>query len=52
VYEFDHRPRGERDLYKLLYAGFMAAPIIAGTLVLARMATDAPSERRFADLPA
>lgn len=26
----DHRPRGERDAYKLLYAGFMAAPIIAG----------------------
>jgi hypothetical protein len=26
----DHRPKGERDAYKLLYAGFMAAPIIAG----------------------
>jgi hypothetical protein len=28
--EMDHRPRGERDAYKLRYAGFMAAPIIAG----------------------
>lgn len=26
----DHRPKGERDAYRLLYAGFMAAPIIAG----------------------
>jgi hypothetical protein len=26
----DYRPRGERDAYKLLYAAFMAAPIIAG----------------------
>ena len=30
MYELDPRPRGERDAYKLLYAGFMAAPIIAG----------------------
>jgi hypothetical protein len=30
VYGIDQRPRGERDAYKLLYAGFMAAPIIAG----------------------
>lgn len=30
MHELDHRPRGERDAYKLLYAGFMAAPIIAG----------------------
>jgi hypothetical protein len=30
MYEMDHRPKGERDAYKLLYAGFMAAPIIAG----------------------
>jgi hypothetical protein len=30
VYEMDHRPKGERDAYKLLYAGFTAAPIIAG----------------------
>jgi hypothetical protein len=30
VHEIDHRPKGERDAYKLLYAGFMAAPIIAG----------------------
>jgi hypothetical protein len=30
VQETDHRPKGERDAYKLLYAGFMAAPIIAG----------------------
>jgi hypothetical protein len=30
VHEMDHRPKGERDAYKLLYAGFMAAPIIAG----------------------
>ena len=28
--ELDHRPKGERDAYKLLYAGFVAAPIIAG----------------------
>ena len=28
--ETDRRPRGERDAYRLLYAGFMAAPIIAG----------------------
>jgi hypothetical protein len=26
----DHRPQGERDAYKLLRAGFVAAPIIAG----------------------
>jgi hypothetical protein len=30
VHETDGRPKGERDAYKLLYAGFMAAPIIAG----------------------
>jgi hypothetical protein len=30
VQEADYRPRGERDAYKLLYAGFVAAPIIAG----------------------
>ena len=30
MWEIDHRPRGERDAYRLLYAGFMAAPIIAG----------------------
>jgi hypothetical protein len=30
VYQMDHRPKGERDAYKLLYAGFVAAPIIAG----------------------
>jgi hypothetical protein len=30
VQEIDHRPKGERDAYKLLYTGFMAAPIIAG----------------------
>ena len=28
--EMDYRLKGERDAYKLLYAGFMAAPIIAG----------------------
>ena len=28
--EIDYRPRGERDAYKLLYAGFIAAPLIAG----------------------
>ena len=28
--ETDRRPSGERDAYRLLYAGFMAAPIIAG----------------------
>ena len=28
--ELDLRPKGERDAYKLLYAGFVAAPIIAG----------------------
>jgi len=28
--QMDRRPKGERDAYKLLYAGFMAAPIIAG----------------------
>jgi hypothetical protein len=28
--EIDHRPKGERDAYKLLYAGFVAAPLIAG----------------------
>jgi len=26
----DHRRKGERDAYKLLYAGFVTAPIIAG----------------------
>jgi hypothetical protein len=30
VQEIDHRPKGERDAYKLLYAGFTAAPVIAG----------------------
>lgn len=30
MHEIDHRPKGERDAYKLLYAGFVAAPIIAG----------------------
>jgi hypothetical protein len=30
VQETDRRPSGERDAYRLLYAGFMAAPIIAG----------------------
>ena len=30
MHKQDHRPRGERDAYKLLYTGFMAAPIIAG----------------------
>ena len=30
MHERDHRPKGERDAYKLLYAGFVAAPIIAG----------------------
>jgi hypothetical protein len=30
VHEVDQRPKGERDAYKLLYAGFVAAPIIAG----------------------
>jgi hypothetical protein len=30
VHEMDHRPKGERDAFKLLYAGFVAAPIIAG----------------------
>lgn len=30
MHEIDHRPRGERDAYRLLYAGFVAAPIIAG----------------------
>lgn len=30
MHEMDHRPKGERDAYKLLYAGFVAAPIIAG----------------------
>jgi hypothetical protein len=30
LYETDRRPRGERDAHKLLYAGFVAAPIIAG----------------------
>jgi hypothetical protein len=28
--EADPRPKGERDAFKLLYAGFVAAPIIAG----------------------
>ncbi|PYR92024.1 MAG: hypothetical protein DMF84_14690 [Acidobacteria bacterium] len=28
--EIDSRPRGERDAYKLLYAAFIAAPIVAG----------------------
>ena len=30
MHEIDRRPKGERDAYKLLYAGFVAAPIIAG----------------------
>lgn len=30
MHETDPRPKGERDAYKLLYAGFVAAPIIAG----------------------
>lgn len=30
MHDMDSRPRGERDAYKLLYAGFVAAPIIAG----------------------
>ena len=30
VHEIDHRPKGERDAYRLLRAGFVAAPIIAG----------------------
>ena len=30
MHDIDYRPKGERDAYKLLYAGFMAAPIIAG----------------------
>src|SRR5436309_5161369 len=30
LHEIDHRPKGERDAFKLLYAGFVAAPIIAG----------------------
>jgi hypothetical protein len=30
MYEMDYRPKGERDAYKLLYAAFIAAPIIAG----------------------
>jgi hypothetical protein len=30
VHVTDHRLKGERDAYKLLYAGFMVAPIIAG----------------------
>jgi hypothetical protein len=30
MYEMDYRPKGERDAYKLLYATFIAAPIIAG----------------------
>lgn len=30
MHEMDHRPKGERDAFKLLYAGFVAAPIIAG----------------------
>jgi hypothetical protein len=30
VHQIDARPKGERDAHKLLYAGFMAAPIIAG----------------------
>ena len=30
MYQMDHRPKGERDAYRLLYAGFMAAPIVAG----------------------
>jgi hypothetical protein len=28
--DMDRRPKGERDAYKLLYAGFVAAPIVAG----------------------
>ena len=30
MHELDYRLRGERDAYKLLYAGFVVAPIIAG----------------------
>ena len=30
MHQADHRPKGERDAFKLLYAGFIAAPIIAG----------------------
>jgi hypothetical protein len=30
MHDIDRRPKGERDAYKLLYAGFIAAPIIAG----------------------
>lgn len=30
MHEIDHRPKGERDAYTLLHAGFVAAPIIAG----------------------
>src|SRR5688572_24049988 len=30
MHELDRRPPGERDAYKLLRAGFIAAPIIAG----------------------
>lgn len=30
MHPIDHRAKGERDGYKLLYAGFIAAPIIAG----------------------
>jgi hypothetical protein len=30
VDEMDSRPKGERDAYKLLYAAFVAAPLIAG----------------------
>jgi hypothetical protein len=30
MHDLDRRPKGERDAYKLLYAGFVAAPIIAG----------------------
>ena len=30
MHEIDRRSKGERDAYNLLYAGFVAAPIIAG----------------------
>ena len=30
MHEWDHRPRGERDAFKLLFAGLTAAPIIGG----------------------
>src|SRR5947208_13631675 len=30
MHEIDDRPKGERDAFKLLYAGFVTAPIVAG----------------------